>query len=404
MWLLNTKTAALRYFNGPEKVTGGYAILSHVWGNPEEEDTFQKVQYAASLCRENTTSNQPSSPGSGRFCGEILMDVVVQLQETIRKLENTVSALSKRVDQLESGCRQPTSVVAESLATSLPPETVSEPLPEVVVGTSADPPAVTTPRDLLSPKIRNFLIQAEKDGFEWAWSDTCCIDKTSSTELSEAINSMFRYYSLSSVCYVYLADVHPGRITTYSHEFRKSAWHRRGWTLQELLAPQNVLFMSNDWTLLGNKYTLANVLEKTTKIPSSVLRLKEDFATMSIAKRMSWAARRTTTRVEDEAYCLLGIFGVNMPTIYGEGRNAFYRLQEEIVKSSSDPSWLLWGDSRYLDSQASLNKVATMNGDHPPAHAFARSPEDFIDSSYINVGYTVTDAQVSYLWEVLTCK
>ena len=259
-----------------------------------------------------------------------------------------------------------------------------------------------TPRDLISTKIRNFLTQAEKDGYEWAWSDTCCIDKTSSTELTEAINSMFRYYALSDVCYVYLADV-PAEAPKHASPFTSSRWHTRGWTLQELLAPQNVLFMSRDWTPLGNKCTLAEMLERVTSIPTSVLRLEEDFATMSIATRMSWAARRTTTRVEDEAYCLLGIFGVNMPTIYGEGRNAFYRLQEEIVRSSVDTTLLVWGfDFGFwanIKDIATLESMANTQGtefEHPPTrHAFASSPQKFRNSRYIEAGYRSTRELVS---------
>ena len=134
------------------------------------------------------------------------------------------------------------------------------------------------PRDLLSPKIREFLIQAEKHGFDWAWADTlCCIDKASSAELTEAINSMFRYYSLSTVCYAYLSDASQENVRSRivgPGFFRSSRWHTRGWTLQELLALTTVLFMSHQWTELGNKYTLAEELEIITGIPARVLRFE----------------------------------------------------------------------------------------------------------------------------------
>jgi len=91
--------------------------------------------------------------------------------------------------------------------------------------------------------------QAAKDSIRYFWVDTCCIDKTSSSELSEAINSMFRWYKESRMCYVYLEDVatiprlpnHPDSPDMDSmHTFHESRWFRRGWTLQELLAPNNL--------------------------------------------------------------------------------------------------------------------------------------------------------------------
>ncbi|RPD53070.1 HET-domain-containing protein, partial [Lentinus tigrinus ALCF2SS1-6] len=203
------------------------------------------------------------------------------------------------------------------------------------------------PRDLVSDKIRRCCELARQQGYAWLWTDTCCIDKSSSAELSEAINSMFRYYSLADACYVYLKDVPTeGAFEpdfTGSTPFRDSRWHRRGWTLQELLAPSVVFFLSASWESLGSKFDLATQLEEATGIPQSVLRLQTKLADISIAQRMSWAAFRQTTRPEDEAYCLMGIFDVNMPTLYGEGRRAFQRLQEEIMKRSTDTTLFAWG-------------------------------------------------------------
>ena len=192
---------------------------------------------------------------------------------------------------------------------------------------------------------------------------------------------MFRYYALSDVCYVYLSDVPPGASSDYT-AFRASRWHERGWTLQELIAPHNVLFMSQDWTPLGNKHMLADVLEEVTSIPASVLRLEEDFSTMSVAARMSWAARRKTTRVEDEAYSLFGLFGVSIPTIYGEGKNAFNLLQEEeILRSSVDKTLLVWGvDDEpwiHVEDSAQLEAMTNPEGSRPPEHALASSPSQF---------------------------
>ena len=202
------------------------------------------------------------------------------------------------------------------------------------------------PRDRTLAKIRDCCRLAERHGFQWLWVDTCCIDKTSSAELSEAINSMFHYYSLSSICYVYLRDV---TLDAWKQSggsaLDGSAWHTRGWTLQELLAPGLVVFMSREWEFLGSKTELAPSLSRTTGVPESVLSLRLSLSDFSIAQRMSWAARRKTTRPEDEAYCLLGIFAITMPTLYGEGgRSAFRRLQQEIMAQYTDTSLFAWGE------------------------------------------------------------
>lgn len=176
---------------------------------------------------------------------------------------------------------------------------------------------------------------ARQNGFDYVWIDTCCIDKSSSAELSEAINSMFLWYQQSSVCYAYLADVlNPGGLV-------HSRWFKRGWTLQELLAPNEVLFYDKDWALLGSKIDLRPSITTATGIAGDFLhgRALEE---ASVAQRMSWAANRGTSRREDTAYCLLGIFGVHMPMVYGEGHKAFNRLQEEIIKESRDLSLFAW--------------------------------------------------------------
>ncbi len=200
------------------------------------------------------------------------------------------------------------------------------------------------PRDFVCEKIRRCCHLAEQHGYKWVWIDTCCIDKSSSSELSEAINSMFYYYSLASICYAYLRDVPTGTSAApFSVKFMDSMWHKRGWTLQELLAPRLVLFVSSSWNIIGSKVDMAEDLEDITDIPSAVLKHEQALSDISIAQRMWWAAERETTRAEDEAYCLLGIFGITMPTLYGEGRQAFQRLQEEIMKRSPDTTLFAWG-------------------------------------------------------------
>ncbi|XP_014552615.1 hypothetical protein COCVIDRAFT_47896, partial [Bipolaris victoriae FI3] len=178
--------------------------------------------------------------------------------------------------------------------------------------------------------------QAAQEGFQYFWVDTCCIDKTSSAELSEAINSMYSWYQSAGVCYAYLADIGP------EDSFSTSKWFTRGWTLQELLAPEEVIFFDKSWSILGNRAGLGEEISECTRISVSVLSQAEPVETFSVAQRMSWAAERKTTRIEDIAYCLLGIFNINMPLIYGEGENAFIRLQEEILKISDDHSIFAW--------------------------------------------------------------
>ncbi|KAH7364549.1 hypothetical protein BKA65DRAFT_371585, partial [Rhexocercosporidium sp. MPI-PUGE-AT-0058] len=175
--------------------------------------------------------------------------------------------------------------------------------------------------------------QALSDGWEWVWIDSCCIDKTSSAELSEAINSMFRWYREAQVCYAYLSDV-PGGSDWETRQqsnsaFRKSQWFTRGWTLQELLAPEMVVFFDADWEDIGTKNSMQALLSSITGIDNF-----KDYALACIAKKMSWASNRETTREEDKAYCLMGLFAVNMPPLYGEGMAAFYRLQIEILKTT----------------------------------------------------------------------
>ncbi|RPD54178.1 HET-domain-containing protein [Lentinus tigrinus ALCF2SS1-6] len=199
----------------------------------------------------------------------------------------------------------------------------------------------TNPRDFVGEKIRRCCELAEKHGFKWLWIDTCCIDKTSSAELSEAINSMFRYYSLARICYGYLRDVPDlddicNDSRSHADVFTRSIWFKRGWTLQELIAPRFFLFLSTSWQVLGTKADFADILERSHRIPATVLRLEVSHTEFSVAQRMSWFRRRQTTRVEDEAYCLLGLLDIHMPPLYGEGRDAFWRLQKKIMKQSSD--------------------------------------------------------------------
>jgi hypothetical protein len=175
--------------------------------------------------------------------------------------------------------------------------------------------------------------QAAKDGLLFFWVDTCCINKSSSTELTEAINSMFQWYQKAVKCYVYLSDVSNGSFAKHDQPFQKSRWFTRGWTLQELLAPTSVEFFSSEGERIGDKTSMLQELHSITKIPIQTLQ-GAPLSHFSVDERMSWAGRRETKREEDAAYCLLGIFNTYIPLIYGEGRkNAFDRLQREMIKS-----------------------------------------------------------------------
>jgi hypothetical protein len=185
-------------------------------------------------------------------------------------------------------------------------------------------------------KVRYCGNQAIRDGLRYIWIDTCCIQKSNSCELQEAINSMFRWYRDAAKCYVYLVDVASAGqgldARLWIPTFQRSRWFTRGWTLQELIAPKCVEFFAQDWTFLGDKSTLETAIFNATGISQHVLR-GHSLASCSIEERLMWANGRTTKREEDHVYSLLGIFDVTMPLIYGEGKaRAFRRFHEEVVK------------------------------------------------------------------------
>lgn len=197
-------------------------------------------------------------------------------------------------------------------------------------------------------KIDMACRQAQDHGWKYLWVDTNCIDKSSSAELSEAINSMFSWYQKASICYVYLADVESmpdkwkNMTDEYVEHFCQSKWFTRGWTLQELLAPAKMTFYSKDWSKIASRLTLATIISETTQIETRYLCGDGFFENASIAQKMAWVSQRSTTRIEDMAYCMLGIFDVNMPLLYGEGSKSFTRLQEEIIRTSTDHTIFCW--------------------------------------------------------------
>ncbi|KAH8909336.1 HET-domain-containing protein, partial [Coniochaeta sp. PMI_546] len=200
-------------------------------------------------------------------------------------------------------------------------------------------------------KIYGCCDQALRDGYKWAWIDSCCIDRRNSAELSEAINSMFQWYGKAKRCYVYLADVNSGAHAL--QELKKSRWFTRGWTLQELIAPANIVFFARDWTAIcqTQRYqelrsvhdNLTVRISRITGIPREILTGKKSISQTCVAQRMYWASRRLTTRPEDRAYSLMGLFNISMPILYGEGlEKAFDRLQRVIMSKTPDQSIFAW--------------------------------------------------------------
>lgn len=185
-------------------------------------------------------------------------------------------------------------------------------------------------------KLRFCARQAKRDGLRFFWVDTCCIDKSNSSELQKAINSMFQWYQNAAKCYVYLSDVSTAGAKRKSwssalqEAFMGSRWFTRGWTLQELLAPTVVEFFSKEGVCLGSRLELIQLIHDITNIPHKALS-GASLQEFDADQKLSWAAERQTTREEDEVYALVGIFGIELPFIYDEGYDrALRRLLEKI--------------------------------------------------------------------------
>ncbi|KAI1265464.1 heterokaryon incompatibility protein-domain-containing protein [Xylariaceae sp. FL1019] len=246
-------------------------------------------------------------------------------------------------------------------------------------------------------KIEGCCSLARTHDFQWVWIDTCCINKSSSAELSEAINSMFKWYRDATICYAFLQDVEVPEIDT---AFRQSRWFTRGWTLQELLAPRLLSFYDASWRSIGELATdsLCEIVSGITSIPIAFLK-GTPLTEACVAKRMSWASKRETTRTEDVAYSLLGIFDVNMPLLYGEGQKAFIRLQEQIISQIRDDSILAWGE---LD-HSPLDVYYIRRFEETPMGVLAGSPKDFEQCGDLENGMNgIIDAQRDGDMEVST--
>jgi hypothetical protein len=236
-------------------------------------------------------------------------------------------------------------------------------------------------------KIQKTCEMARDRKLDYAWVDTCCIDKTSSAELSEAINSMFLWYSLSSVCFAFLSDLEPFKtqVGFGNPLLDKCKWFTRGWTLQELIAPLEVIFYDCTWAEVGTKQSLRPQLSIITGIDIPILGRFKELSEVPVGTRMSWAANRQTTRVEDLAYCLLGIFDINMPMLYGEGKKAFTRLQLEIAKDTNDLSLFAW---------TATDK--TTEDDEAFRGILARSPAEFACCSKLRLHWDTLPSETDF--------
>lgn len=345
MRLIDVRTIELQWFNDDQ--IPEYAILSHTWG--ADEVSYQELVWINRIKAFSTSYDTPTSSAATHVDEDASSSLMLAAMETMLRSSTSFATNLSGVKQEEDLMKR------QGYA-----------------------------------KIVNAAREAQNLGYKYIWVDTCCIDKSSSAELQEAINSMFRWYQNAEMCIVYLQDVWspsttPGNSRTASEiakgAFETSRWTKRGWTLQELLAPAVCRFYLRDWRLLGEKEEFLQELTAATGIPVYVLEERDAIHEVSVAERMSWAAYRQTTRVEDQAYCLLGLFDIQMPLLYGEGNKAFIRLQEEILKSTDDYSIFAW---RAQDSTSSTFRglLARSPLEFQDCHSFER--EDSISTFPVN--------------------
>lgn len=217
-------------------------------------------------------------------------------------------------------------------------------------------------------KIQLTCRLARERHLKYAWVDTCCIDKKSSAELSEAIKTMHKWYERAAVCFVCLSDLDDGE--SLETTLPTCRWFGRVWTLQELIAPKDVLFFDNTGAFRGSKADLVDTLSRATTISPEILLHQRPLRSVAVAEKSAWAAHRSTTRIEDIAYSLLGIFDINMSLLYGEERKAFRRLQEEIIRTTPDTSIFAWRSPVPSKKQSPKSLYSGLLADSP--RAFAR--------------------------------
>lgn len=394
MRLLDTTTGQF-VLKDPNHSETKYAILSHTWDTDGEQTNYQLREIQKRYAPEHQLSKisssdfkggpvcptrQPSSPTSS---APPVVDGATPTDQAISRLTRSLKRISlplsmsrftqlggnhhhtnfdghsSRPSTLPMPILSPTRAAPHTFGGSLTSESPTYSSAPLDVHASSNPPVGNLPlrcppdpqpRSIwddpyLSPKIRGACDFARANGYQYIWIDSCCIDQASSSELSEAINSMYHWYARADVCYVFLVDVPTGEDHQLEGScFRRSRWFSRGWTLQELIAPLHVVFLSKDWINIGSKRERASLVTDITAIPFNALLHAESLDKFSVAQRLSWASKRETTRVEDQAYSLLGIFDINMAPLYGEGDRAFRRLQEEILRRIPDQSLFAWGE------------------------------------------------------------
>ncbi|GAW12715.1 hypothetical protein ANO14919_020850 [Xylariales sp. No.14919] len=188
---------------------------------------------------------------------------------------------------------------------------------------------------------------------------------------------MFKWYEYATICYAYLHDIGSTKSdyqTPEDCDLGSSRWFTRGWTLQELIAPFEVIIYDCEWKQLATKRRLAKELEKITRIPEEVLLDPTVRCNKSVAARMSWARGRQTTRIEDGAYCLLGLFDINMPLLYGEGNKALSRLHGEILNTIEDDTVFLGGLTS-MDEELSIQSPGLLKTEQD----FLVAPDNVLD-------------------------
>ncbi|KAK3704787.1 hypothetical protein LTR37_013618 [Vermiconidia calcicola] len=266
-------------------------------------------------------------------------------------------------------------------------------------------------------KIVQFCLFARSRGLGWAWIDNCCVDKKSSAELTEALNSHFEWFRSATECYAHLSDV-PSLSSgedAVMLAFERSRWFTRAWTLPELIAPKEVIFLNKEWEIMGMKSSgplpqlrqasnglgagsqyvrgrserfLNRDIQDITGIPQRFLE-GEKLSRATVAERVSWARHRKSTRIEDLAYSLMGLFNVNMAPLYGEGTRSFQRLQDEITYKIGEPR-LRRVESPGLQ-RGRLSRSTARYQEHEPASRFLPSVPRQADSETLEMPYVLTD-------------
>lgn len=366
MRLLHTTTLKLRTFDDSDSIPR-YAILSHRWGDNEilyEDVLAGKAVVQPSLKPQSDEESEPYSdeewePYSGE-AWEPYSD-----EESEPQSDEFLSIELSREEEF-----------VPQLFEFFEEESESQSDKEITLVDAQPNGGCSGGKNW--EKVEMCCQVARSRGFKWVWIDTCCIDQKSSAELSESINSMFGWYTMSRLCIAFLQDVPANDDPKVDgSSFRKSEWFWRGWTLQELIAPSELIFFNKDWKEIGTKKELADVVEDITNVDYGVLRGSVTLTSICVAKKMSWAANRETTKVEDRAYSLLGLFGINMTTIYGEGEKAFTRLQHEIIRQSTDHSIFAWEHIICSHDTRSLSRNTDYCG------WLAPSPDYFANSSNV---------------------